>query len=248
MRSILDVKGLTLNIDNKKILNDINISLWEGHVHAIVGQNGAGKSTFASTIMGLEGYRNIEGEIFFQGVKINDLSVSERGKLGITMAWQEPARFEGVKIRDFIRAGAKNKSEKHIKEAMKISGLNPLFYYGRNVDKTLSGGERKKVELASIIAMEPKLAFLDEPDSGIDVESLRRIFDSVKYLKEKGTTVVLITHSMEVLKQAEHAFLLCGGKVLDKGSIEHISKYIQDNCNECDHRNVPDPKEVDNDE
>ena len=96
-------------------------------------------------------------------------------------------------------------------------GLDPERYLTRKVDKTLSGGERKRVELASILAMEPRLVLMDEPDSGIDVEALQRIFDALADFKAMGATVIMITHSMAVLEHAEHAFLLCNGRILDKG-------------------------------
>lgn len=237
---ILQTKDLSLNLNNRSILHTLNIDFREGHVHAVVGPNGAGKSTLAFTIMGLSGYRTIEGDILFQGESIKQLSVDERARRGITLAWQEPARFEGLSLFDFIRSSAKDKRKNNIKEVLSMVGLNPVVYMKRAVDKTLSGGERKKIELASILAMQPKIALLDEPDSGIDVESLDRIFDAVKMLKNAGTTVILITHSLAVLKQAEHAFLMCSGTVLEKGTIENIIPYFENKCITCDHKNVPD--------
>ncbi len=239
MMGVLEVKGLSLNLDGKSILNKLNIDFWEGHVHAVVGPNGAGKSTLASTIMGLSGYRDFEGDIIFKGESIKDLDVNERAKRSITMAWQEPARFEGLTIRDFIRSSAKNKSVDNVKKTLEEVGLDGDEYLMRAVDKTLSGGERKKVELASILAMEPEVALLDEPDSGIDIESIERIFEAVKVLKSKGTTVVMITHSLAVLNQAEHAFLMCNGTIVDKGVVEKIRNYFEDKCIPCPHKNIP---------
>ena len=119
-------------------------------------------------------------------------------------------------------------------------GLNPETYMNRAMDKTLSGGERKRIEVASILAMEPKLVLMDEPDSGIDVEAIERIFGAIKGLKAKGTTVVLITHSLAVLEHAEHAFLICHGQLIDKGSVGEIEKYFKNKCISCNHQNVPD--------
>jgi Fe-S cluster assembly ATP-binding protein len=239
MMGVLEVKGLSLNLDGKSILNRLNIDFWEGHVHAVVGPNGAGKSTLASTIMGLSGYRDFEGDIIFKGESIKALDVNERAKRSITMAWQEPARFEGLTIRDFIRSSAKDKSVDNIKKTLEEVGLDGDEYLMRAVDKTLSGGERKKVELASILAMEPEVALLDEPDSGIDIESIERIFEAVKVLKSKGTTVVMITHSLAVLNQAEHAFLMCNGTIVDKGVTDKIRNYFEDKCIPCPHKNIP---------
>lgn len=236
---ILEVKNLSLTLDGKRILHNLSMDFWEGHIHAVVGPNGAGKSTLAFTIMGLSGYRNIEGDIIFEGKSIVNRSLDERGRRGITLAWQEPARYEGLNVRDFIRAASKDKSEKNIKETLSKVGLDPDEYLNRAVDKTLSGGERKKIELDSILATKPKVALLDEPDSGIDIESLEKIFDAVKIMKNLGTTVILITHSLAVLKQAEHAFLMCCGRLLDKGPVGKISRYFEEKCIPCDHKNIP---------
>jgi len=239
---LLEVRNLTLTLGGSKILNDLTIDFWEGHIHAVVGPNGAGKSTLAATIMGLSGYRDFEGDILLEGQSIKGLTLDERAKKGMTLAWQEPARYEGLTVRDFIKASAKDKSDDAIKEVLSGVGLKDGSYIERAVDRTLSGGERKKVELASILAMQPKLVFLDEPDSGIDVESLERIFEAVKTLKAAGSTVILITHSPTVLEQAEHAFLICCGELVEQGSVEKIDGYFKDRCVPCDHKNRPDRK------
>jgi len=241
---ILEIKNLKLRLDDKPILNDLNIDFWEGHIHAVVGPNGAGKSTLSATIMGLAGYRDYEGEIIFQGESLKECAVDDRAQKGITLAWQEPARFEGLSVRDFIYSAAKDKSDATVVNCLSEVGLNPDDYKYRSVDKTLSGGERKKVELASILAMKPKVALLDEPDSGIDIESINRIFDTVRVLKENGTTVILITHSLAVLEQAEHAFLLCHGTMVDKGEVSKIRQYFEGKCLPCDHKNFPSMSEI----
>lgn len=241
--NILEIKNLTLRLGGKNILHDLNLDIWEGHVHAVVGINGAGKSTLASTIIGLSGYQDFDGDILFKGDSLKGKSTSERAGMGITLAWQEPARFEGLKVRDFVLAPVKDKNPETAKQALEAVGLRPDMYLDRAVDKTLSGGERKKVELASILVMKPALALLDEPDSGIDIESIERIFAVVKRLKEGGTTVVFITHSQAVLKQAEHAFLLCHGHLVDKGGVEKINKYFESECMPCDLQD-PEKKEL----
>ncbi len=237
---ILQLNNVGLAVEHKNILNGVTMDIWEGHVHAVVGPNGAGKSTLAYTIMGLGGYRHITGDIIFNGKNINALSVDERGKLGITLAWQDPARYEGLSVKDFVLAGAKDKSEEHAKHVLDLAGLAPVQYLTRSVDKTLSGGERKKVELASIVAMDAKLVMMDEPDSGIDIASLVKIYEIFRVLKQRGVTILLITHSLSVLRQAEHAFLLCHGKVVDKGPVDKIVPYFENKCIPCDHVNAPD--------
>jgi Fe-S cluster assembly ATP-binding protein len=236
---ILEIKDVVLDLGGKRILDRLSAEVWAGHVHALVGPNGAGKSTLASTIMGLGGYGGYTGDMLFEGRSLKGLGVDERARLGITMAWQEPARFEGLPVRSFIAAGAKRPSERALAESLELVGLNPDAYLQRAVDKTLSGGERKRIELASILAIKPRLVLMDEPDSGIDVDALNRIFDAIRHLKQRGATVVLITHSVTVLQQAEHAFLMCCGRLIDKGSVSRISGYFGDKCLPCDHKNRP---------
>ncbi len=241
---ILEVSHLELQKDGKKILDDLTLDFWEGHIHALIGPNGAGKSTLAHTIMGLHGYTDGTGDIRFEGDSIRDLPVDERARRGITLAWQEPARFEGLKVRRFIRAGSRKGGEEVVDQVLERVGLEPARYRDRALDKTLSGGERKRLELASILAMQPKVVLMDEPDSGIDVEALERIFEAIRVLKDEGATVLLITHSMTVLKQAEHAFLICCGRLIDKGSVDKIGGYFENKCIPCDHPNQPDASEV----
>jgi len=239
---ILEVKKLSFNINGKQILKDVSLDIWQGHVHALVGTNGAGKSTLASAIMGLEGYRTVTGDIFFDGERINDLTIDERARKGISFAWQEPARFEGISVQDFVRAGVPQGTEKKetvVADALRQLGLNPDDYLTRSVDETLSGGERKKIELASILAMDPPFIMLDEPDSGIDVGTLDKMAEVIQILKNKGTTILLITHSLAVLKQADHAFLMCDGTIIEKAVAEKIIPYFENNCIPCDHKNQP---------
>lgn len=243
---VLELKNVVLDLGGKRILDGLSVDFWEGHVHAVVGPNGAGKSTTASTIMGLAGYRHFEGDILLDGQSIKDLSVSDRARLGITMAWQEPARFEGLSVRKFIGAGAKDPSIDAIRRVLRRVRLAPEKYLDRAVDKTLSGGERKRIELASILAMEPRVVLMDEPDSGIDVEALDMILDAIQDLKAKGCTVILITHSAVVLRHAEHAFLLCNGRLMDKGPVEKIDSYFENRCIPCDHVNDPEETELKN--
>ena len=237
---VVEVKNVGLKLGGSEILREMNIDFWRGHIHAIVGPNGAGKSTLAATIMGLDGYHDFTGDILFEGESIKNKSIDERARKGITLGWQEPARFEGLTVRKFIKSAARDKSEDFLRDQVSKLGLNPDIYLDRAIDSTLSGGERKKIEVASILAMKAKFVMLDEPDSGIDVSSLENIFQALNIMKENGSTVILITHSLAVLKQAEHAFLMCNGSILDKGSVEKLSRYFKNKCIPCDHKNLPD--------
>ncbi len=232
---MLELQDISLKINGKEILKKINIHFEKNKIYALVGPNGAGKSTLAYVIMGLDGYRNIEGDIIFEGKSIKNLSIDERAKRGITLAWQEPARYEGLTVEKYLLVSAKKKDKEELKKALETVGLN-ADYLKRALDKTLSGGERKKIELASILLMKPKLVMLDEPDSGIDIASLNNIFKVIKLLKEEGITVILITHSLAVLKQAEDAILMCNGIVVEKGSKEKIVPYFEKKCIPCPYK------------
>ncbi|AEJ61819.1 ABC transporter related protein [Spirochaeta thermophila DSM 6578] len=242
--ALLSVRHLSLTKEGKTILHDVCLDIEPGYVYAVVGPNGAGKSSLAAVIMGLHGYREIEGEIIFEGERINDLSIDERARRGITLAWQEPARFDGLPVREYLRLSAKGHSDEEAEQALMLVGLDPARYLTRKVDQTLSGGERKRVELAAVVAMRPKLALLDEPDSGVDIDAVERIFDVIRYLKEQGTTVVLVTHSAHVLTHADRAFLMCNGKLLREGTVEEILPYFSSRCYPCNHPNSPVPGEV----
>lgn len=241
---ILEVNNVGLKLGNKSVLNNLSMEFWPGYVHAVIGPNGAGKSTLASTIMGLSGYAHFTGDILFEGKSVRNFSIDQRARMGITMAWQEPARYEGLSIQSFIQAGAGDKSDGKIREALELVGLNPDAYMNRAVDATLSGGERKRIELASLLNMNPKLVMMDEPDSGIDVDALNHIFEAIRILKRSGSTVLLITHSLTVLKQADHGFLICCGKLLEKGSTEKLQLFFGEKCIPCDHKNEPVPESV----
>jgi Fe-S cluster assembly ATP-binding protein len=237
--SILELRRLGLKLGGKSILYDITASFESGIVYSVVGPNGAGKSTLASVLMGLPGFRHMEGDILYEGKSIKNLAADERAKLGITLGWQEPARFDGISIREYLEASAKDKKRENLETAMNAVGLSPKNYLDRGCDKTLSGGERKRVEIASILVMEPRLTLLDEPDSGIDVAALDKMFEVIELLKQRGSGVILITHSLEVMKHSQKAFLMCHGGIRDSGTTEKISSYFHDKCMPCDLKYAP---------
>jgi Fe-S cluster assembly ATP-binding protein len=230
--AILSIKNLSLEKVGKKLLDGISLDLEAGKTYALVGPNGSGKSTLAYVLMGLDGYREIGGDIIFDGKSIKKLSVPQRAKLGITLAWQEPARFQGLKVEDFLLASS-GKNHGGVVEALEKVGLSPEKYLSRAVDKNLSGGERKRIELASVIIMKPRLVILDEPDSGVDVQAIDKVFEAMDYLKGIGATVIVITHNMQVLKKAGSAFFLCDGKFISKSEGSDVVEYFKNRCAAC---------------
>ena len=237
MAPILTVNDVKLTIDEKPILKGVNLIVNEGEIHAVLGPNGAGKSTLASLIMGINDLKEPDsGEIIFKDKLINGLEITDRAKLGITLAWQEPARFEGITVEEYLKLSGRNNPELDVAECLELVGLD-CSYLGRFVDDTLSGGERKRVELASILAMRPKLAILDEPDSGIDFASMEDIANMIKTMRDRGTTVLMITHREEIAEIADRATLMCDGKVVQTGNPKEVGQKFKTMCVKCEVRN-----------
>ncbi len=220
---MLKVENLRLVREGKEILKGVNFEIAQNEIHLVLGVNGSGKTTLAQTIMGIY---TCEGRIIFEGKDITNLSVWERARMGITLAFQEPARFEGLLVKDYLMVSAKTKSMSKLEEIIKMVGL-PRSILFQEVGENLSGGERKRIELASVLLMEPKLAILDEPDSGIDMLSFRLISEVIKRMKGMGTSVMLITHSEEMIDIADRATILCSGKVVASGEREEIKKLFK---------------------
>lgn len=217
---------------NVSLLDGLSLSIEAGEVHALIGTNGTGKSTLASLVMGCEGFRPASGEIRLDGTVINDLKIHERARLGITMAWQEPVRFEGISVRDYL---CLPKTGGDPSRFLELTGLTPILYLCRMVDKSLSGGERKRIELASILALKPRLAVLDEPDSGIDMLSTQDIINVINAFRENGSSVLLITHREEIAMIADRASQLCNGRIICSGTPEKVAEhYKARHCLTCD--------------
>jgi Fe-S cluster assembly ATP-binding protein len=237
MKPLLTVNNVKLTIDERPILRGVNLVVNEGEIHAILGPNGAGKSTLASLIMGINELKSPdEGEIIFKDKLLNGLEIYERAKLGVTLAWQEPARFEGITVEEYLKLSGRNNPELDVVKCLELVGLD-CTYLSRFVDDTLSGGERKRVELASILAMRPKLAVLDEPDSGIDFASMEDIANMIRTMKENGTTVLMITHREEIAEIADRATLMCDGRVVQTGNPKDIGQKFKTMCTKCEVRN-----------
>ncbi len=229
---LLEINNLTYTAGDKKILDEFSLSIESSEVHALLGTNGTGKSTLAYVIMGCEGYRPASGEIIFNGRDIRDLRIHERAHLGITMAWQEPVRFEGINVKNYLTLKSK---ENDPARYLEMVGLHPELYLNRMVDKSLSGGERKRIELASILALHPKLALLDEPDSGIDMLSTQDIINVINVFKKNGSSVLLITHREEISLIADRASQMCRGKIVSSGNPEKVAEYYKSRkCLVCD--------------
>ncbi len=230
--SLVHIKNLTLEVEEKKILDGLNLTIGTQEIHALLGANGSGKSTLAYVLMGCEGYCPNAGEILFDGKNIGSLKTYERAQLGITLAWQEPARFEGITVDQYVRLGHEGIDPRVYLTAV---GLSPAAYAHRMVDKSLSGGERKRIELASVLALKPRLAILDEPVSGIDMLSVQEIIAVIRAFREGGASVLLITHTETIGLIADRASQLCAGKIIASGDPQEIAdQYKKGSCVRCD--------------
>jgi Fe-S cluster assembly ATP-binding protein len=216
--ALLELRNVSIPTRDESaiIVDDVNFDVKEGSIHAIIGPNGSGKSTLAYTIMGIQTYKLAQGKIFFDGQDISNKSITERAKLGITLAWQEPARIDGLSVRKYISLGIKDKSnlEEKVREALEIVNLPPDKYINRKVDQSLSGGERKRIELAAVVAMRPRLIILDEPDSGLDVIIVEDFLNIFNRIKELDMTILLITHREDIGMVADYGTLIWHGEDL----------------------------------
>ncbi len=235
---MLKLQNLKYEIGTRQILDDVNLQVTNGEIHAILGQNGTGKSTLGAILMGLSGYQIKSGQIIFDGQDITTWTISQRAQFGLTLGWQRPVSFEGITVERYLQIAARGKNSDY-RSYLFLLGLDPDTYLSRNLDNQLSGGEQKRIELAAIWAMNPKLAILDEPDSGIDALSLERIASVIQKIRANGTTIILITHREEIVNIADRASSLCAGRILRTGAPPQIIRFYQNHCRDCAHVNQP---------
>ena len=229
---LLEIKNLSFQVGTVKILDDLCLSIEGAEVHALLGTNGTGKSTLAYLIVGCEGYHPTAGTILFDGRAIHTFKIHERAQLGITMAWQEPVRFEGISVAQYLTLKHR---ELDPAPFLEMVGLEPGRYLTRMVDRSLSGGERKRIELASILALRPRLAIFDEPDSGIDMLSINDIINVINACKEGGSAVLLITHREEIALIADQASQVCRGRIVSSGAPAKVAAYYKSRqCSACE--------------
>ena len=206
---ILQVKGLSVNVEGKTILKDLHFNLREGASHILFGPNGSGKTTLISTLMGLPGYEVTSGKIIFQGIDITNKTVDERAKMGMIVSFQNPPEITGVKLGDLLKLclGKSASDEFTPQEMAQIDAFRLTNFLNRDVNLGFSGGERKRSEILQLIFLKPKLLLLDEPDSGVDVESLKMISIEIeKYVEASGASALIITHKGDILEYIKAAY------------------------------------------
>jgi Fe-S cluster assembly ATP-binding protein len=232
MSELLKIENLHAEIDGKEILHGVDLKIEKGEIHAIMGRNGSGKSTFSNTIMGHPAYKVSKGNIVFNGQVINELKTNERAKLGLFLGFQYPLSIPGVTVANFLRQAIKAiKGEtvspkdfrKLLYEKMDDLEIDHAFAT-RYVNEGFSGGEKKRMEILQMALLEPKLAILDEPDSGLDIDSLKLVTTSINKFKETNPemSLILITHYQRILDHVKPQFVhvVSEGKVVESGGPE----------------------------
>ena len=224
---MLELKNLSFEVaeevSQKEIVRDISLSVGEHRFVVITGPNGSGKSTLAKLIAGIE--KPTSGQIYFEGADITDKSITERAKLGIAFAFQQPVRFKGLEVLDLLRiASGRQMSASDACEYLSEVGLCARDYIRREVNASLSGGELKRIEIASVLARGAGLSVFDEPEAGIDLwsfQNLIRVFERMQE-KNKGGSIIVISHQERILDIADEIIVIAEGRVADRGTRDEI--------------------------
>ncbi len=228
---MLKIKNLYAGIEDKSILNGINLEVKPGEIHAIMGPNGSGKTTLSSVIAGREDFEVTDGSILLDGEDLLELSPEERSHKGVFMSFQYPVAIPGVTVTNFVKAAINAKRKAQGKEDMPATELLKLIreksellqldkkFLSRSLNEGFSGGEKKRNEIFQMAMLEPKLAILDETDSGLDIDALKTVANGVNKLKSKDNAVIVITHYQRLLDYIvpDYVHVLKNGKIIKTG-------------------------------
>jgi Fe-S cluster assembly ATP-binding protein len=231
---MLSVKGLRANVGEKEILKGLDLEIGRGEIHAVMGPNGSGKSTFAHVLSGREGYQVTGGSVTFEGLDLLELEPEERAHAGLFLAFQYPVELPGVNNTYFLKAALnairKSRGEEELdavsfmrlmRERLKILHLDDSLLK-RPVNYGFSGGEKKRNEIFQMALLEPRLAILDETDSGLDIDALRIVADGVNALRSPERSMIVVTHYQRLLDyiQPDYVHVLSGGRIIRSGGKE----------------------------
>ncbi len=245
MSELLKIEELSAGIEEKELLHGITLTVDEGETHVLMGQNGAGKSTLGSTIMGSPEYTVTGGKIYFGGDDITEETADKRAKRGIFLSFQNPIEIPGITLSEFLRNAVEQVTGKRIKlwehkktlkKSMEALGMDSS-YADRDLNVGFSGGEKKKAEILQLLTLKPRLAILDETDSGLDVDAVKVVSKGIEeYRKTVGGTLIIITHNAKILEElhVDRTHILSNGKVVREGDgqlafdvlAEGFEKYI----------------------
>ncbi len=227
-QNILEVKNLKVNVEDKEILHGVNLAVGANETHVLMGPNGAGKSTLGYAVMGSPRYEITDGSVIFDGNDITGQPTDKIAKAGMFLSFQIPVEVPGITLSNFIRTALEQKTGKRVRyfdfkdkleNAMNILHMDPS-YATRDLNVGFSGGEKKKAEILQLLMLEPKLAILDETDSGLDVDAARTVSEGVEaYKKNVGGALLIITHSTRILEalDVDVTHILADGRVIKEG-------------------------------
>lgn len=238
MNELLKIENLHANVGEKEILKGLNLEIKKGETHVIMGPNGSGKSTLANVILNNPVYTKTAGNIEFEGENINNLKTDEIARKGIFMSFQSPEEIPGISVMNFLKY-AKNKTtgqpvkvfqfKEEIAKNMEELKMN-ASYINRNLNVGFSGGEKKKTEILQMLTLQPKLAILDETDSGLDVDAIRIVSKGIKMFSNENNATLIITHGTKILKEldVDYVHILVNGQIVTTKGGE-LAKEIEEN-------------------
>jgi Fe-S cluster assembly ATP-binding protein len=236
---MLELKDLTVEVEGKEIVRDLNLNIEEGEVHVLFGPNGCGKTTLLMTLLGFPRYKVTRGRITFKGIDITDLPTNERVKLGMGMSFQHPPEIRGVKLGDMVNIAQGRKEDEIDEDVIELAKrLNiSIDFLNRDVNLGFSGGEVKRSEILQLLAQAPDFIMFDEPDSGVDVENIELIgrimselLDRDKLPSKREKSGLIITHSGSIMHhiQADRAHVMLGGRIACSGMPDEITKNVME--------------------
>ena len=248
---MLEIKNLGLKFQTEdgeaEILKDINLKLEDKKIYVLTGPNGSGKSSLAKVIMGI--YKATSGKIYLDGEDITDLDITEKSKKNIGFAFQQPARFKGIKVRELLEISCGGNKVDTCDLLINV-GLCANDYLDREVDSSLSGGELKRIEIATVLCRDLKVLVFDEPEAGIDLWSFRRLAQTFQDMhREKDTSIIIISHQERIIKLADEVIVIDGGRIKEITTKEKILAEIMKNEAEgcslsCEKGGITDAKPI----
>ena len=231
---LLSIKDLHTKVNDKEILKGLNLEINKGEIHVIMGPNGAGKSTLANTILNNPEYKIESGEIKFDGEVINNFKTDEIARKGIFMSFQSPEEIPGISVLNFLKTAKGNMTNEYINYYEFIENVSEYMeeldikesYMNRNLNVGFSGGEKKKNEILQLLVLNPRLAILDETDSGLDVDAIKTVSKGIKMFANKDNAVLIITHNTKLLNglDVDYVHILVDGKIVHTGTKKLASK------------------------
>ena len=238
MRRLLEIKNLRASVDDKEILKGIDLTVGRGEVHVILGPNGGGKSTLMNVIMGHPKYEVTEGSITFDGENLLEIKTYERARRGIFLSFQAPEEIPGITVENMIRTAMQSMSggkvkylefRKQLKAMMSELKMDPT-YARRYMNVGFSGGEKKRSEILQLLMLNPKLALLDETDSGLDVDAVQIVSDGVAKFHNENNSCVIITHNTQILKSltVDRVHVLLDGRIVKNGGADLVETVLEE--------------------